>query len=83
MNFSPSCFILQDDRCSFDLGNSQSPCYFEACYEDSGHPECIRYILEYCSQWEDRGCVIELPQHLNKRDKKEMEQITTMESPYQ
>ncbi|KAJ7327796.1 hypothetical protein OS493_026072 [Desmophyllum pertusum] len=74
--------FTEDEPCNFDMSNQQSPCHFDTCFEDAEAPICIRYILEYCSRWEDRGCAIELPQLLNKMDKVTMEQITTMKSPY-
>ena len=73
---------FQTEPCNFDGLNKQSPCHFPTCYEDAESTECIRYILDYCNQWEDRGCIIELPQLLNKVDKERMEEITTMKSPY-
>ena len=76
-------FFFQTEPCNFDELNKQSPCHFPTCYEDAESAECIRYILDYCNQWEDRGCVIELPQLLNKVDEHRMEEITTMKSPYQ
>ena len=79
--FLSSC-ISQEEVCNFDISNQKSPCHFESCFEDPEAPTCIRYILEYCSHWEDRGCTIELPQLLNKVDNYTMEQITTMKSPY-
>ena len=78
-----SFFFFQTEPCNFDELNKQSPCHFPTCYEDAESAECIRYILDYCNQWEDRGCVIELPQLLNKVDEHRMEEITTMKSPYQ
>ncbi|KAM7448305.1 hypothetical protein ABFA07_003706 [Porites harrisoni] len=75
--------FTETEPCNFDELNKQSPCHFPTCYEDAESAECIRYILDYCNQWEDRGCVIELPQLLNKVDEHRMEEITTMKSPYQ
>ena len=66
--FESAFFLIffQTEPCNFDELNKQSPCHFPTCYEDAESAECIRYILDYCNQWEDRGCVIELPQLLNK-----------------
>lgn len=74
--------FTESEPCNFDGLNKQSPCHFSTCYGDPESSECIRYILEYCNQWEDRGCVIELPQLLNKVDMYKMKEITNMESPY-
>lgn len=74
--------LTEEEVCNFDKSNQKSPCHFGSCFEDPEAPTCIRYILDYCSHWEDRGCTIELPQLLNKVDKRTMEQITTMKSPY-
>ena len=83
--FESAFFLIffQMEPCNFDELNKQSPCHFPTCYEDAESPECIRYFLDYCNQWEDHGCVIELPQLLNKVDEHRMEEITTMKSPYQ
>ncbi|XP_020607260.1 lysine-specific demethylase 8-like [Orbicella faveolata] len=74
--------FTEEEVCNFDMSNQKSPCHFGSCFEDPEAPTCIRYILEYCSRWEDRGCTIELPQLLNKVDNYTMERITNMKSPY-
>ena len=43
---------------------------------------CIRYMLDYCQLYEDRGCVIELPQMLNKRSNDEFEMIKNVPSKF-
>lgn len=73
---------FQGDPCNFDGSNKQSPCNFGLCLENPESSECIRYILDYCNQWEDRGCIIELPQLLNKVGMETMKQITDIDSPY-
>lgn len=75
--------FTEEEPCNFDASNLQSPCHFATCFEDPESPICIRYILDYCSHWEDRGCAIELPQLLNKVEKSLMKQIASLKSSYQ
>ncbi|XP_065186743.1 uncharacterized protein LOC135817477 [Sycon ciliatum] len=49
--------------------------------EEANERECIRHILDYCERYEDRGCVIELPQYLNKKSDSELELINQLRSP--
>lgn len=43
---------------------------------------CVRYILDYCQRYEDRGCVIELPQMLNKRSDDDFDMIRKVPSKF-
>ncbi|XP_065186750.1 uncharacterized protein LOC135817482 isoform X2 [Sycon ciliatum] len=49
--------------------------------EEKNERECIRHILDYCERYEDRGCVIALPQLLNKKSEPELELINQLRSP--
>lgn len=60
-----------EPSCSFDRTNKKSPCHFERC-DNEEDLKCIKYILEYCGAFEDRGCVVNKPQLLNKKDYGEM-----------
>ena len=62
--------------CSFDKTNKKSPCHFPAC-DDEDDLKCVKYVLEYCGAYEDRGCVVNKPQFLNKKENKEMIQMAT------
>lgn len=74
--------FTEEEACNFDMNNLQSPCHFASCFKDPESPICIRYILDYCGHWQDRGCAIELPQLLNKVDKNLMTQIMSLKSSY-
>ena len=65
-----------ENPCSFDKTNKKSPCYFERC-DNEEDLKCIKYILEYCGMFEDRGCVVNKPQLLNKKDLGEMMKISS------
>ncbi|XP_078608121.1 bifunctional peptidase and (3S)-lysyl hydroxylase Jmjd7-like [Branchiostoma floridae x Branchiostoma japonicum] len=69
-----------DSLCDFDRTNPLNPCPF--CADDDAVPQCIRYILDYCQVYQDRGCVVQLPQLLNKQTKEDFEIIAAMESPF-
>ena len=62
--------------CSFDKTNKKSPCHFRTC-DNEEDLRCVKYILEYCGLYEDRGCVVNKPQLLNKKDYGEMMQMAT------
>eukprot|EP00794_Sanderia_malayensis_P009959 gene9959-10979_t len=70
-----------ENFCSFSKLNKQSPCYFERCYtfgeEDFA---CLKYILDYCGRYDDRGCVINKPHLLNKKEFGEMEELANAPS---
>ena len=36
------------------------------CQDHEESPVCLRYIIDYCREVEDKACVIEIPQLLNK-----------------
>ncbi|CAH1253850.1 KDM8 [Branchiostoma lanceolatum] len=69
-----------DPLCDFDRTNPLNPC--PMCMDDDADQRCIRYILDYCQVYQDRGCVVQLPQLLNKISKEEFENIAAMESPF-
>ena len=60
--------------CDFDRQNKKSPCFFSDT--DPENPQYIRYVLDYCSEFQDRGCVINKPQLLRKLTGKEFQDIT-------
>ncbi|CAH1261579.1 KDM8 [Branchiostoma lanceolatum] len=70
------------ERCVFDSENPKCPCFYDPCLEDDATPPCVRYILDYCLDYEDRGCVIELPQLLNKLYKPDFEKLAQIKSGY-
>ncbi|XP_006812090.1 bifunctional peptidase and arginyl-hydroxylase JMJD5-like [Saccoglossus kowalevskii] len=61
-----------DHMCEFDQDNPHSPC--ETCFDEE-EPDCMKIILEYCSKYNDRGCVIMLPQIMNRLSQKEYRRI--------
>eukprot|EP00112_Aurelia_sp_Birch-Aquarium-sp1_P010423 Seg2224.2 transcript_id=Seg2224.2/GoldUCD/mRNA.D3Y31 product="Lysine-specific demethylase 8" protein_id=Seg2224.2/GoldUCD/D3Y31 len=67
---------MGEASCAFDKKNKKSPCHFRKC-EDEDDLVCVKYILEYCGQYEDRGCVVNKPQLLNKRGQEEMVQMSS------
>ena len=68
--------------CDFDRQNVKSPCSFEPCQEDEEDLKCVRYILDYCEVFQDRGCVIHLPHLLNKLDKGKYEELKSLETDF-
>ena len=65
--------------CDFDRENKLSPCFNKYCLQHgSSHTKCIRYMLDYCSYFEDRGCVVNKPQLLNKLDGDKLHRIANM-----
>ncbi|XP_077989152.1 uncharacterized protein LOC144443519 [Glandiceps talaboti] len=66
-----------DRECEFDQSNPNNPC--AVCNaseeEDEDEIECVKLILEYCSKHDDRGCVVMLPQHLNRLDQEQYREI--------
>ena len=59
--------------CDFDFTNKKSPCHLHGVEEDDLH--YIRYVLDYCQHYEDRGCVINKPQLLNKLEREEFQEM--------
>lgn len=72
------------DPCDFDYTNQKSPCHFRSCrdQEDEGNTKCIRYILDYCLHYDDRGCVDQLPQLMNKLGSSQYKEIQQMPSEF-
>jgi lysine-specific demethylase 8 len=68
--------------CDFDRSNLKSPCQYKPCLEDDEVLNCVRYMLDYCAAYEDRGCVIKLPHLLNKKSKEEYKEIKEMNSDF-
>jgi len=56
--------LKQRMSCDFDYTNKKSPCHIRALDEDD--ERFVRYVMDYCKHYEDRGCVINKPQILNK-----------------
>ena len=69
-------------QCNFDRSNKKSPCNYAKCSDDESDPSCIRYILDYCLAYNDRGCVIQLPQLLNKLTSDEYNNVKTIKSDF-
>ncbi|XP_070578891.1 uncharacterized protein [Ptychodera flava] len=67
----------EDEDCHFDRDHQLSPCLLpeDACDAGEEELECTRYVLEYCYEWEDRGCVVDLPQALNRLSHAELEDL--------
>ena len=68
--------------CDFDYENLKSPCHYKACQKDDEDLRCVRYALDYCHEFRDRGCIVQLPQLLNKVGRKEYGIIQEMTSDY-
>ena len=68
--------------CDFDYTNKKSPCHFSECWEDDNTKKCIRYILDYCLSFDDRGCVDQLPQLMNKLGSSQYKEIQQMPSDF-
>ena len=70
--------------CDFDYTNKKSPCHFNGCVyqEDEENSKCIRYILDYCLHYDDRGCVDQLPQLMNKLGSSQYKEIQQMSSDF-
>lgn len=60
----------------------KSPCYNKPCQKDDNDLECLRYILDYCGVFQDRGCIIQLPHLLNKLDASEYEVLKNMDTNF-
>jgi len=76
-NFKENSRSESDEApCSFDKTNKKSPCHYRVC-DNEEDLRCVKYILEYCGLYEDRGCVVNKPQLLNKRDYGEMMEMAT------
>ncbi|XP_078590152.1 uncharacterized protein LOC144870229 isoform X1 [Branchiostoma floridae x Branchiostoma japonicum] len=80
--FNGPDYSEEGERCVFDDKNPKCPCFYAPCMEDDATPRCVRYILDYCHGFEDRGCVIELPQLLNKLYKRDFEKLAQIKSDY-
>ncbi|XP_070541818.1 uncharacterized protein [Ptychodera flava] len=61
-----------DLYCDFDEKNPDNPC--DVCTEGD-EAECVRQTLDYCSKYDDRGCVIMLPQLINRLSRSEYEEL--------
>ena len=68
--------------CNFDRENMKCPCHYGPCQLDDTANRCIRYTLDYCTAFHDRGCAIQLPQLLNKLDRESYATIKTMVSDF-
>lgn len=64
-----------DHMCEFDVDHPDSPCF--TCSNDEEDPECTKLILEYCSKYDDRGCVFMLPQVMNRIGQSEYQTLLT------
>ena len=51
--------------------------------EVGGDLACIRYTIDYCHQYEDRGCVINLPQLLNKKGEDFLQKLSEYKSSFE
>lgn len=52
--------------CQFNTRHDRNPCLLKECQLHEQHPVCLRYIIDYCQEVEDKACAIEIPQLLNK-----------------
>lgn len=75
-------FISSQIPCDFDRENIKSPCHFKACQKDDNDLKCLRYMLDYCWVFEDRGCVIQLPHLLNKLTENDYSRLKGMETEF-
>ena len=66
----------EEAPCFFDRANKKSPCHYSPCQNEEDL-KCVKYVLEYCGAYEDRGCVVNKPQLLNKKGHEEMIKIST------
>ncbi|XP_048584047.1 bifunctional arginine demethylase and lysyl-hydroxylase JMJD6 [Nematostella vectensis] len=74
---------LRELPCDFDRLNPKNPCSVKACVNfDEENMECLRYVLDYCNEFADRGCVIHLPHLLNKKTRKEWRDLHEMDTLY-
>ncbi len=64
--------------CQYDRSIKNSPCYYKPCFVDEAEMKCLKYILDYCSHYDDRGCVVNKPQLLNKKDDEDMKELEKM-----
>lgn len=69
--------------CNFDYNNEKNPCQHSSCLEDDTDTRCIRYTLDYCRHYDDRGCVVTLPQMMNKLASAEYNEIQQMHPEFQ
>ena len=75
-------YIASQLPCDFDRENLKSPCYFKPCQRDDNDLKCLRYLLDYCGAFQDRGCIIQLPHLLNKLEKNEYSILKSMETDF-
>lgn len=72
--------------CDFDQSNKKSPCFYkfksQVEREEETNFPFIRYVMDYCQEFEDRGCVINKPLLLNKLMKEEFDVMASSESIY-
>lgn len=52
------------------------------CFKDDNNLKCVRFVLEYCAVFEDRGCVSVLPHLLNKLYSSDYQDIIKLESDF-
>ena len=74
--------LYEREPCNYDRSNPHSPCHYDVCIKEDENPKCIRYMLDYCAAYHDRGCVIQLPQLLNKRRQDEYQTIRREHSDF-
>lgn len=68
--------------CNFDYKNKKCPCRYQPCIEDEEDLRCVKYSLDYCVHYEDRGCVIMLPHMMNKLSASDYQQIKQKPSEF-
>ena len=68
--------------CSFDYNNEKNPCRYPPCVENEQEMKCIRYTMDYCLHYDDRGCVVMLPQMMNKLASADYKEIQQMPSEF-
>lgn len=65
--------------CLFDETNKESPCFYKSCI-DKDESACLEYTLDYCGNYEDRGCLISKPHLFMKMKKNAMDKLAEMPS---
>ncbi|XP_078000854.1 uncharacterized protein LOC144453435 [Glandiceps talaboti] len=75
--------LTEDEACYFDGDNPKSPCEKDLeCMEEDNELRCTKYVLDYCYHWEDRGCVTDLPQSLNRLSSVHFDELQDIQSSF-
>ena len=63
----------------FNMNDIRNPCLLRECEEDETDPICVRYMIDYCHEVEDKGCANQLPQVLSRKTQLYLEDIQSAE----